>query len=224
MKWFFYGLLAANAAFLAWIHWHPVASVAPAPAMVDHEGGSRLTLLSELPKLPPLRAKEAPTAPPASSPAASAVKLQCLRISGFDSEAKAMGAGHKLQRAGAQLRHHGSDSGETTRYWIMLPPYRSAAAARPALERLRRHKMTDYYLVHGGDNKNAISLGVYSTHAAARRRAQEIRNIGLRPRIQEIKILVRRWWLDFDWPAKEGERWRSALGKSDSQLPVQACR
>lgn len=247
MKWFFYGLLLANVAFFGWIRLHPHAGTAPAAPTERPAGGSRLTLLRELPKLPPLRsattalaatapASIAPAAPPkhapppvASTGVPSATKVAvrttspCRRISGFESEAGARRAARALRRAGVKLRGRGSVSTEENRYWIILPPFKSMTAARAAVARLHKAGVKDYYLLRGGDNKNAISLGVYSGHEAARRRYWEIRNLKFHPRIQKITISATRWWVDFE-PAGGGSgHWRDALGAGERNLPVSAC-
>lgn len=264
MKWFFYGLLAANAALFGWIYWHPLHTSASQSSAIVPQTGNRLTLLHELPKLPPARVaaatptsapKPPPPAPvpipaavanhnpapapaPVPAPAAkpkeaskataapvrSAAKSHCLRIAEFTSEADAIRAARRLQHAGARIRARGKVSSTDSRYWIILPPFRSAKAAHAALAQLQRSGLKDYYLVRSGDNKNAISLGVYSSHDAARRRYREIRDLKFHPRIQEISVPTVSWWVDFDWPAGKGERWREALNESDRALPVAACR
>ena len=248
MKWFFYGLLAANAAFFAWIHFHPQNSVRPAVSTVAPTAGARLTLLRELPSPPPLRSPTtAPAATPATIPAtaratapattiaarsvaksaaapAAARVSQCWRISGFESKESAGHAAHKLSRTGVQVRRRGSMKSETTRYWIILPPYRSVASARVALETLRKSGIKDYYLIRGGDDKNGISLGVYSGHDAARRRYREIQRLRLHPRIQEIAVPATTWWIEFERPHGKEERWRRALDMADRTLPLSACR
>ena len=239
MKWFFYGLLAANAAFFAWIHFHPQNSVRPAVSTVAPTAGARLTLLRELPSPPPLRSPTtapatAPVAAPATTPAttiaaksaatpAARVSL-CWRISGFESKKSAAHAALLLSRTGVQVRRRGSMKSETTRYWIILPPYRSVASARVALETLRKSGIKDYYLIRGGDDKNGISLGVYSGHDAARRRYREIQRLRLHPRIQEIAVPATTWWIEFERPHGKEERWRRALDMADRTLPLSACR
>lgn len=251
MKWFFAGLLVTNLALLGW-HWmHPDshAELAMFPAAPPLSGPG-LVLLQELDKPLPLRG-EAAAAVPASPPMAEPVEtgepeapavavdvtpepvpkppaapqFACLRLVGLDSKNEATRAGQALARGGAAVKRQGEEAGETKRYWVMLPPVASPTAAVPILQRLERAGVKDFYLIRSGENANAISLGVYSAKDSAQRRVQQIRAVKLKPRIEEIALPVKRWWLEFDWPAGGSpEVWRTLLPKDLRMVAVEACR
>lgn len=245
MKWFFICMLAANLALLGWNWQHAgdnghseqgAASVAPPP-------GPRLALLGEADV--PIRGRREPAViavpPPAAvaeataaaaepgvappSDARVATALRCIRLRSLESQAAAAGVIKALQEGGATVRGQGEEAGEIKRYWVMLPPGGSAAAATPVLERLQRAGIKDFYLIRSGKNVNAISLGVYSSKDAAQNRLRQIQELKLAPRIEEITLPAKRWWVEFDWPAAERDTaWRGLLPRSVRDVLVAACR
>jgi hypothetical protein len=234
MKGFLAGLLLLNLVLLAWSWWQvepelptgmaPIAAVTAGPGLV---------LLQELETPLAVRhetAAVAPASPPESEPSpalaepvvdiaaavpeavAAAPAVACLRVAGFESEAVAGRVAEALRQDGGDVRRLGEEVGVTTRFWVMLPPAKSAAAAVPLLERLQRAGVKDFYLIRNGENVNAISLGVYSAKASAQRRVEQLRRLKLTPRIEEITLPRSRWWLELEWPAEKTEdAWRRLL-------------
>lgn len=247
MKWFFFCMVAANLALLAW-NWQQTGEAPPAVAMnggTATPAGPRLVLLHELDT--PLSARREPATPrsaPAAEPVAPPADLAavdeplapvaelppprmavCVRLGGFESQSVVAGVTKSLQQGGASVRSQGEEAGEIKRYWVMLPPVATPAAATPVLERLQRGGIKDFYLIRSGENANAISLGVYSSKDAAQRRGQQIRELKLVPRIEEITLPAKRWWVEFDW-ADNGKNvtWRGLLPRELRDTPALACR
>jgi len=251
MKWFFICMLAANLALLGW-NWQHAGEYGRSES---GEGaalpsGPRLVLLGEADAVLASRkggvamAPPPPPSPPAvaeAEPAAAmttsapdvvssaeeraAVALRCVRLRSLESQAAAASVITALQQGGATVRGQGEEAGEIKRYWVMLPPGASAAAATPVLERLQRAGIKDFYLIRSGENMNAISLGVFSSKDAAQNRLQQIRELKLAPRIEEITLPAKRWWVEFNWPATERDTvWRSLLPRSTRDVLAAACR
>ncbi|MEW6646393.1 MAG: hypothetical protein AB1450_04250 [Pseudomonadota bacterium] len=154
-----------------------------------------------------------------------AAQFSCLRLTGIESKSIAASAAQALTQGGGAVKRQGEETGETKRYWVMLPPATSPTAAAPILQRLERAGVKDFYLIRSGENANAISLGVYSAKDSAQRRVQQIRAVKLKPRIEEIALPAKRWWLEFDWPVEgHPESWRAVLPKELRTAVVQACR
>lgn len=247
MKWFFICMLAANLALLGW-NWQHAGEYGLSGSGEGSAppSGPRLVLLGEAdaalasrqgsgaiaPPPPPavaaaVSAEAAPSAPDVVSPPEerTAVALRCVRLRSLESQAAAADVITALQQGGATVRGQGEEAGEIKRYWVMLPPGASAAAATPVLERLQRAGIKDFYLIRSGENMNAISLGVFSSKDAAQNRLQQIRELKLTPRIEEITLPAKRWWVEFDWPAAERDTvWRSLLPRSTRDVLAAACR
>lgn len=249
MKWFFAGLLVTNLALLggAWMSSDRgqelvAASVTPA--------GPGLILLGELEKSLPLRSEAGeevaaaahvtepvqavetpatvtavPAEPEATAESTPDAQFSCLRLAGLESKSIAATAAQVLAQGGGLVKRQGEEAGETKRYWVMLPPVASPTAATPILQRLERAGVKDFYLIRSGENANAISLGVYSAKDSAQRRVQQIRALKLKPRIEEIALPVKRWWLEFDWPVDGNpEAWRALLPRELRATAVKVCR
>jgi hypothetical protein len=66
-----------------------------------------------------------------------------------------------------------------TRYWVVFPPLPSPESAVAKLNELVAAGLTDVSLVKDGDSRNAISLGLYTSDEAARRRVRELEDKGV---------------------------------------------
>lgn len=255
MRWLFFALLAANVGLGGWNWQQgrqqlslPVEQ-ASAPEAMTVSKAARLVLLSERDSPgsteennrevdTPVAAVSQDPVPDVAhestvSPQAVAqtepriLAAQCLRLGALDSKELAAQINKALRQgnSGAKVLAQGEESTTITRYRVMLPPYATATAASNALERLRRAGIKDVYLIRSGENQNAISLGVFSTKESAQRRARQIAELKLVPRIDEITMPVTQWWIEFDWPAGQGnENWRALLPKELRGLAPDECR
>lgn len=242
MKGLFYGLLLANVALFAWIWQRPSDMATPvATSSVQAQAAPRLILVGEinepLPERVSLPSPE-PTVAPAevvesvaeegSQPVEVSLPAppvsRCIRLGKLEKEEGAKQVAAALSKGGGTDIRQGNEPGEISRYWVMLPPFKSAQAAGPALERLKRGGIKDFYLVRSGDNQNAVSLGVYSKREAAERRYRQIREMKLTAKIDEIVLPVTRWWVEFSWAEAEGEEWRGSLPGAYQEIAAGSCR
>ncbi|HET9678937.1 MAG TPA: SPOR domain-containing protein [Gammaproteobacteria bacterium] len=99
-----------------------------------------------------------------------------------------------VRQTGGQLR-----SG----YWVYLPPFTSREDAKIVAARLREQGIEDMFIVSDAENRNAISLGLYSTAERADRRAAFLGKLGYTPRIAERFRDATLYWLDYREPVGE---------------------
>ncbi len=64
-------------------------------------------------------------------------------------------------------------------YWVYLPPAASRQAAEQRVVELRGSGLDEVAIVEGGENRNAIALGVFRTAEAAGRFAESLRGRGI---------------------------------------------
>ena len=88
-------------------------------------------------------------------------------------------------------------------YWVTLPASNSRKEARKHIVRLKKLKVTDYFLVAKGAHENAISLGVYSQKKLARRRVDEIIRLGFIPRMESVPLPRKVFWLNWYKDSKQ---------------------
>lgn len=68
-----------------------------------------------------------------------------------------------------------------TGYWVFIPPLAGKADADRKAGELKRLKVPEFYVVQDdGPNRFAISLGLFSTRAAAEERMESLRRLGVR--------------------------------------------
>jgi SPOR domain len=75
-----------------------------------------------------------------------------------------------------------------TNWWVYLPQQANRRVADRLAEDLRRAGVTDYYVVND-DNRynNAVSLGLFSSEAAANQRREQIARLGFRDSIVQAR-------------------------------------
>jgi hypothetical protein len=81
---------------------------------------------------------------------------------------------------------------------VSVQNFESREAAEAALQSLIGSGVADVYLMPGSEPANVLSLGVFSDYQRAQRRAEEIRILGLEPRIDDRKRTGPVYWIDVD--------------------------
>lgn len=222
MRWLFLTLLLINGAYLGWIVYQEQpggpASVSDKPRRADK---GNLLLLSEhrepLPErdsypgdskaevIEPVEHRapdKALSAEPETQPETGAtqveapVKTSCFRIEGIKKEKEALALMTALEVQGIKTRKTGSLQTEERRYWVKVSAGKTKAQASKVLKTLKKGGLRDFYLIQGNDVGKTISLGVFSTRDAAERRYKSVQGLKLKPKIDEIRLPIRRWWLD----------------------------
>ncbi|EHQ52917.1 sporulation domain-containing protein [Ectothiorhodospira sp. PHS-1] len=81
-------------------------------------------------------------------------------------------------------------------YWVVLEPVDGRAGARAAITLLTARGMNDHYIITEGPHRDGLSLGLFSEHARALRRLEQVRGIGLEPIIETRYREVSFYWVD----------------------------
>lgn len=121
----------------------------------------------------------------------------CASLGPFDDEALAQTVVGRLLEQGyvPELRSTGGQI--RSGYWVYLPPFQDRDTAKATESRLRERGVKDLFIVTGDENRNAISLGLFSTAERADQRAAEIGRLGFSPRIAERFRDATVYWVDF---------------------------
>jgi hypothetical protein len=85
-------------------------------------------------------------------------------------------------------------------YWVSVQGLPSREAANAALKQLADKGMNDVYVLPGTESGNVLSLGVFSDHQRAQRRADDARSVGLNARVDDRKRTGAVYWVDVDQP------------------------
>ncbi len=110
-------------------------------------------------------------------------------------------------------------------YRVVLPPYKSQQAAIDAVLELRRKGVKDIRRFIDGDQKNGISLGVFSRRENAERRRREIAAKGFQPRVESRYVETVVYWVDYRSEGKTPEQLLAQLKVEmpDIEQQLQAC-
>jgi hypothetical protein len=231
MRRFFLLLILANIGLLTVLDSTPTATPAPVDPPEAVQG---LTLVSELSPQQPLDPR--PVMPHASVPEAVRMAVQappanlgptragaCYRIEGLR-DAKALEQVNRhLAAEGVDVRASGKADFERRRYWVVLPPFRSREQAAPVMARLRAAGIKDFYFVPNGENKNTLSLGLFSTPEAARRRVAQLSSLKLTLHTREVISPGRRFYLEVTW-SKPGQALSKLLQSAATpELRIRSC-
>ncbi|MCK9530117.1 MAG: SPOR domain-containing protein [Gammaproteobacteria bacterium] len=202
MRLFFAFLVLANLV-LAFFGTDASRSAAPS---ADRGGDTGLTLIKELSPAERPRPRMAVTTADlpedvrtaADESSTSVMPGLCHRIEGLTDAQALAAAKSRLIALGADVRRSGQVALEKRRYWVVLPRFRSRQQAESVMARLRAAGIKDFYFVASGEDKNTISLGLFSTPEAAQRRATQLGSLKLRTQTREVISHGRGFYLDVD--------------------------
>ena len=197
-------LVLVNALFFSWAQLIDVRAGnldrAPAPGAARPP---RIVLAREVTTTPePVDDEEEQPQPAeaAADPvvAASTAALACTSVGPFADLADASHAQAVLRAAEFEPRQRLEQGELWVGYWVSVQNLESREAAEDAVKTLSDSGITDVYLMPGTDPANVLSLGVFSDYQRAQRRADEIRALGLEPRIDDRKRAGTVYWIDVD--------------------------
>jgi hypothetical protein len=168
----------------------------------------------------------------AESPAAGATEtarldsLSCTSIGPFADLSQAARAQAALSAAHFQPRQRMEQGEIWAGYWVSVQGLATRDAAEAALKTLTANGIADVYVMPGSDPPNVLSLGVFSDYQRAQRRVDEVRAIGLTPRIDDRKRTGSVYWIDVDL-MEPGQIIDSSLFQTDpgkiTRLEMRAC-
>lgn len=195
----FLALVLANLAFAAWDGWF--ARPAAGSRAADR-GAPGLTLVSELPpaskpdaepgggagsaassvsadaqNAAPPAASSADTsdAAPKEASAAGETGSRCVTVGPFKALSRAAAAAGELRSSGLSPSQRVAQGDIWVGYWVYIKNIATQKRADAILANLRRHGITDAYVIPDTDSGNVVSLGVYSQIGRARRRREAVR-------------------------------------------------
>lgn len=184
MKWLIYLLLIFNIGFAAW-HFRGLDSREDgASGTLDIQNESQLVLLSEFQKQQQ------------KSKITASGKL-CYSLGPFMVKANSNKAQILLKAKNIESKRIRLRDTSRSGYWVILPATETRKEANKHIQRLKKLKVKDYFLVATGKNENAISLGVFSQKKLARRRVDEVIRMGFVPRMESVALPRKVYWLNW---------------------------
>lgn len=175
-------LVLANVAWYAWTHWISP----PPPALVE--------AATEAPPL--VLAREAPAA--AAPRAAPAAAGNCLSLGPFTDLTDSARASTILRESGFESRQRAAEGVVWRGFWVSLEGVPDRQAAEGVIDRLRRYGIADAYTMPDAGSRNTISLGLFSERERALRRIDDVKALGLEPRLSERERRGTVYWIDVD--------------------------
>ncbi len=168
-----------------------VAAADEAPPIADSDSGAEATGVASV----------TGEASGAVTVAASEIPTRCVSVGPFLDLAEATVAASTLRSGGLEPRQRLAESQVLAGYWVHLPAYPSRAAAISAVEGLRENGVTDIYIEPSGEQRNAVSLGIFSDRARAESHASNIRAIDFGAVVSERFRPAQAYWVDVDLAA-----------------------
>jgi hypothetical protein len=202
----FFALLFLNLALLAWWQWTGRPSAAPAaPAPAARE-------------VPPL---ELATIAPRST----STTTRCRSIGPFADAAALSAASDALRARGWQPRDRSVESSVADGYWVYVGQL-TAAAQRNVLARLNAAGIHDAASMTQPEQSDRVSVGYFSDQTHAVRRAEQVRELGLKPVLDIHQRTVSVHWLDVDLkssdPDLQPKQFQGSPGLQVADCPLKA--
>ena len=152
--------------------------------------------------------------------------MTCSSVGPFADLTEASQAQAALKSAGFEPRQRVEEGELWVGYWVSVQDFESRDTAEAALRLLVSNGVSDVYLMPATDSANVLSLGVFSDYQRAQRRADEIRALGLEPRIDDRKRAGSVYWIDADLP-EPGKRIDTSMFQTDprkiTRLELRPC-
>ena len=190
MKWLIYFLLICNIGFAAW-HFRSLDMLedrASGALEISHE--NQLVLLREF------QQQQTKLTKPHGE------KL-CYSIGPFAKKSQADKAEQLLRDNNFVTKSSNIRDSSRSGYWVILPASGSRQGAMKYIEQLKKLKIKDYFLVATGAHENAVSLGVYSNIQLARRRLDEMTQLGFIPQMESVALPQNEYWLNWYKESKD---------------------
>lgn len=195
MKWIIYLLLLTNLGFGLW-HYRSQALNESRVQNKNDDDNLRLVLLREY-----LAQQNAPPTVDANADTQFASGTSCYTLGPFKAVNDVNHVRSLLRKAKIDARRRVRKDKTRKGFWVLLPPAATHAEARESVRKLKAQGIKDYFLVANGDQTNAVSLGVFAQSATAQSRYKEIRDMGFKPKIRDVDLPMREYWID--WPVEQ---------------------
>ncbi|MDX9765912.1 MAG: SPOR domain-containing protein [Ectothiorhodospiraceae bacterium] len=226
MKWLVMVLLCLNLAWFGVMWWSgEVADVrVPVDVPTVQPPAPSLTLLSDVVQI----SAETPVRPvakadvgldsPIGGPGAQAqTQYVCVTVGPLSDPAAALREQERPGVLSAWLRTEMID--QIAGYWVFLPPSRTRDDAVAVTHELAAKGFTDYFVVRKAENRNAISLGLFSSEKRARDRQDLILKMGFPAQITTRTSSREVTWLDVVL-ADAGDGFSSAVSQRLKNVQV----
>jgi len=198
-------LLAMNLGVALWWALRPAPQPAP-PLALSEPGVPAIRLLSEVDPALAAPAEAEPTEPPE----AIAVQRQCIEVGPFLTQIDLKRVLGALTPLAQRIQYRETRAVIRRGYRVFLPSPGSREAALAQARELAARGLRDYYVVTAGDEQNTVSLGLYRDEANAQRRRDEVRALGIEPRLEPRNEELPQYWIDLEVVPEAN--WRAALG------------
>jgi hypothetical protein len=183
----FFALLFVNLTYFAWAHWVDVPPPPPVNEAID-----RLPKLKLAEELPPSQQQQA--AAPAKMTLTSSA---CFSVGPFGDLDNSAHAAALLKAKGFDPKQRAEQGQMSDGYWVYVGGLKSQSDTDHALVTLERGGIKDALVMpETPDAGRRLSLGLYSERARAERRAESVRQTGLKAEVGERKIPGTLYWVD----------------------------
>ncbi len=198
MRFIFITLLLANIAFVAW-HVLNDDAVSGAPAAVTHkQSGFKLVLLEELSakQAGDLGVERKLLGMQSLTPSGgqSATSNKCVILGPFANKQAARKVVDELLRLSVSSSVESMAFPAGVGHWVYLPPTKTRREALKMLSVLQERKI-DSYVVPKGDNKNAISLGMFTKESLADGQLNRIKALGFDAKLKVVERTYNELWV-----------------------------
>lgn len=199
MRWVFWLMLLANAAFFSW-HFSRGGGF-------DHESvadsrktiQSPLLLVSERIEKPSLEVSNAALSELAAPIVSAKNELWpdgCLRVGPFGRREQAAQAMAQLAINTGDHPYDVAQERVPRDYWVFVPPQKDQAALQSILTRMRQVNM-DGIVMTKGVRPEAISVGTYNIVTAAKKAQEKLKSAGVEAVIEQRFKKAAQYWVQF---------------------------
>lgn len=219
MKIAFLALLLLNLGLLAWHYW-----VDAAPRQ-QTSGSRQISPPRQMPARPEPVASRPSVAAADAAPGSSSEPAErvCAEFGPFADRSSAIVAAATLGQNESNFEIAPRKVSIVDSYRVYFPPYPTAAAAQAMRARLRSAGVKDVYIIPGGAQQNAVSVGVFKDRDGAERRRRHLGDLGFEPRIEPlVRHDEERYWIRVN-SASAADLLRQTAAESGGEKRTVSC-
>jgi len=126
--------------------------------------------------------------------------IQCYTVGPFETEGSLQRVRDALDGVAVRMHERRTEALMELGFWVSLSPFDSFAEAGDAMRELQRLGLEDVAVVNSEPGVYNVSLGYFLDERNARRRRDDVRQLGFDAVTRLQREAQPRWWLDYAQP------------------------
>ncbi len=143
--------------------------------------------------------------------------ISCFKLGPYSVKLNAENSLSRTKGYGAVGNLYAEEKRERFRYWVLVP-MRNKQAALKRIKKFKEKGIDDVYLIREGKKKDNISLGIFRERSIAKKRIQQLQELGFNPVVEKHYKVRSEYWLTIKETVRgplSAKAWKDIIGDLD---------